>query len=204
MTINKKNTNPFTAKELQSFQPLEAVETLKEPIILNLNTFSLHPEAKAYLEKIDKVNNIYRVKAEISLENIRYNVPFDNLPSESLDIKKLEKSKFESLPNGLRPNYLTLKFLPHRIKLELNERANPPFDFDYKREDELVDKPTNVFTPDDRYIYQDNSFPWCTVGRIDTPLGTGSGCIIGSRLLLLKTFQPLDGLQVIIRSIKFS
>ena len=170
--------------ELQKFQPLEAVKKLKKPLILNLNTFSLHREAKAYLEKIEKVNNTYRVKAEVSLDNIGYNVPFDKLPCESLDLKKLEESKLKSVPNGLRPDYLTVKFLPHRIKLELNEIAQPPFDFDYRRGDELLDKPTNVFAPDDRYIYQDTSFPWCTVGRVDTPLGSGTGCTIGSRLLL--------------------
>ena len=72
-----KNKNPFTAMELQKFQPIEAVEKLEKKLILNLNTFSLHREAKAYLEKMEKVNNTYRVKAEVSLDKIGYNVPFD-------------------------------------------------------------------------------------------------------------------------------
>jgi V8-like Glu-specific endopeptidase len=70
------------------------------------------------------------------------------------------------------------------VALKRNERSAPPADFNYRRNRQRVDRPTNVFPPDQRYIYQDTAFPWCTVGRVDTPLGTCTGCTIGKRLLL--------------------
>lgn len=43
---------------------------------------------------------------------------------------------------------------------------------------------TTIFAPDNRYIFRDTAFPWCTTGRVDTPLGTASGAMIGPRHLL--------------------
>ena len=88
------------------------------------------------------------------------------------------------VPEGRRPGYLPVAFRPERVVLKKHERARPPAGFDFRRGKELLDRPTNVFPPDTRYIYQDTAFPWCTVGRVDTPLGWATGCTIGSRLLL--------------------
>jgi hypothetical protein len=41
-----------------------------------------------------------------------------------------------------------------------------------------------IFPPDDRYIYEDTAFPWCTVGLVETEDGWGSGTMIGRRLML--------------------
>ena len=46
------------------------------------------------------------------------------------------------------------------------------------------EKPTTVFTPDQRYFYYDLAYPWRTMGRIDTAGGVCSGCIIGPRHVL--------------------
>lgn len=43
---------------------------------------------------------------------------------------------------------------------------------------------TTVFAPDDRYLFNDTSFPWCTCGRVQTPGGTASGVMVGPRHLL--------------------
>jgi V8-like Glu-specific endopeptidase len=47
-----------------------------------------------------------------------------------------------------------------------------------------VKRPTTVFAPDDRRVFQDTSYPWSTVGRVETPHGIGSGAMIGPRHLL--------------------
>ncbi len=41
-----------------------------------------------------------------------------------------------------------------------------------------------IFPPEDRYIYEDAAFPWCTVGLVETEDGWGSGTMIGRRLML--------------------
>jgi V8-like Glu-specific endopeptidase len=47
-----------------------------------------------------------------------------------------------------------------------------------------VHRATTVFTPDDRYIFNDTAFPWCTTGRVDTPGGQASGVMVGPRHML--------------------
>ena len=54
---------------------------------------------------------------------------------------------------------------------------------------------TTIFPPDQRRAFSDTSFPWCTVGRVDTSGGGwGSGALIGPRHLLcashMMTWNP--------------
>ena len=182
MEKSGENSRPLTSTELSHLQTLKAVGKPKADVILNLSTFRLPKGAKASLVKVEDRADVYRVQTTFDLGQIGHRPPFDKIPAEPVNIEKLEQGKIRAVPEGLRPTYLPVKFLPKRIKLELSQRAKPSFDFDYKRE--LVDRPTNVFAPDDRYIYRDTSFPWCTVGRVDTPLGQGTGYTIGSRLLV--------------------
>jgi V8-like Glu-specific endopeptidase len=83
---------------------------------------------------------------------------------------------------GYRPPHLAVEFLPARVPLKLRERARPPFDFDPDREGR--GRPLCVTAPDDRKLYEDFRFPWRTMGRVQTPVGTSSGCTIGPRHLL--------------------
>ena len=50
--------------------------------------------------------------------------------------------------------------------------------------DRKVMRPTTVFVPDDRRAFQDTSYPWGTVGLVETARGSGSGVVIGPRHLL--------------------
>jgi V8-like Glu-specific endopeptidase len=43
---------------------------------------------------------------------------------------------------------------------------------------------TTIFAPDDRYVFSDTAFPWCTTGKVDTGGGWGSGALVGPRHLL--------------------
>jgi V8-like Glu-specific endopeptidase len=43
---------------------------------------------------------------------------------------------------------------------------------------------TTIFPPDQRYLFEDTSFPWCTTGRVDVTGGSGSGTLVGPRHLL--------------------
>jgi V8-like Glu-specific endopeptidase len=77
------------------------------------------------------------------------------------------------LSTGAGCDFLDLRFLP-----TLTERLpESPL-----RKDE--DRPTNVFGTDTRYVFNDTAFPWSTTGRVQTPSGVGTGCMIGRNLLL--------------------
>jgi V8-like Glu-specific endopeptidase len=43
---------------------------------------------------------------------------------------------------------------------------------------------TTVFTPDDRRAFRDTTYPWSTIGLVQTNRGSGSGVMIGPRHLL--------------------
>jgi V8-like Glu-specific endopeptidase len=80
--------------------------------------------------------------------------------------------------DGLRPAHLAVHFKPSGLRkvesLEPRERTRR----------ERTRRGGAIFPPDDRYIYQDAAFPWCTVGLIETENGWGSGTMIGRRLVL--------------------
>jgi V8-like Glu-specific endopeptidase len=75
--------------------------------------------------------------------------------------------------DGIRQKFHNLSFQPKLIK-KINARKIRPGE----------DLPINVFGTDTRYIFRDSAFPWCTVGRVETPAGVGSGTMIGKNLLL--------------------
>lgn len=87
------------------------------------------------------------------------------------DLRKLNVEKFSP---GSRPGHLDLTFKPKLIEKAKRRRKIP----------KGRGLPTNVFPPDARFIYQDTSFPWSTVGRVDTAGGVCTGVMIGRRLLL--------------------
>jgi len=83
---------------------------------------------------------------------------------------------------GHLPGHLALRPLPEKLPAEL--RVRPRIDSDRYRLVKGGNQATTVFTPDDRATFNDTSFPWCTLGRVDTAGGLGSGVMIGPRHLL--------------------
>ena len=53
---------------------------------------------------------------------------------------------------------------------------------------------TTIFPPDQRYLFDNTSFPWCTTGRVGPTGGWGSGSLVGPRHLLcashMMTWNP--------------
>jgi hypothetical protein len=86
--------------------------------------------------------------------------------------------------DGYLPDHLPMRVTPKRLpeKLRVPRRI--------QLEGALVDKSerphmaTTVFGTDDRYTFNDTAFPWCTVGKVETPGGWGSGAMVGPRHLL--------------------
>ena len=175
---------PILTEELFRRQALKAVEKPTEPVTLTYGTYRMSKHSELELIQDKEYEGYYRVQAKILLDQIEHRPPFDRIPSKQLDAEKIDFSEIQVKTEGLRLPYLPVKFTPELIKLEIGQRRLPPSDFDYAVKGEKLDRPTNVFNPDDRYIYRDTSFPWCTVGRVDTPLGYCAGVTIGHRLLL--------------------
>lgn len=176
----EKEPAPLTAAQVSRNRALRP--TKKAPRVdVNLATFRVPRGAKPVILKVRGKADTYRLSFSTSEIHIKQSVPFDRIPTQKPTRTKLSARALKRAEIGLRPDHVAVKFTPKRVKLSKREQAHPPAGYKYPRG---VDRPTNVFVPDQRFIYLDNSFPWRTVGRVTTPLGTCTGCTIGSRLLL--------------------
>jgi len=132
------------------------------------------------------------VQAEIlNMRNNRLTVKIRNFevgkhvfpPSSKLKgipmIKKLSKT-LESSPHI--PEHLDLQPLPKKLP---NTLQVPPFHRGTALlDDKFGNQATTIFPPDNRMVFFDTSYPWSAFGRVDTPLGWGSGVMTGPRHLL--------------------
>jgi len=94
--------------------------------------------------------------------------------------KKGERAPFLQY-TGFLPDHLPLQ--PSPGKLERNMVAKPRIHGTLKMK-RGNNEPTTIFAPDQRYLFQDTAYPWCTTGRVDTPAGQASGTMVGPRHLL--------------------
>src|SRR5213075_339762 len=80
---------------------------------------------------------------------------------------------------GKLHDHLGVSVAPAKLAAELQVRRR--FVDLGKRRDRDLSDPTNVFGRDDRFVFSDTSFPWCTAGKVETEAGWGSGVMIGPR-----------------------
>lgn len=87
----------------------------------------------------------------------------------------------EAGTHGYLPDHLPLD--PSRSAMDERLRARRFFDPDSHLEAGQYEV-TTIFPPDQRLVFSDTSFPWCTTGRVATTGGWGSGALVGPRHLL--------------------
>jgi V8-like Glu-specific endopeptidase len=100
-------------------------------------------------------------------------------PESDIRTRQADRPGFE----GYLPDHLPLRPVPRRVPPEL---AVPRRVQSHRLPDRSRDvhQATTVFPPDNRYVFRDAAFPWCTIGRVDTPGGQASGAMVGPRHLL--------------------
>ena len=108
-----------------------------------------------------------------------------------LDRKAQAAAPDETLLHGFLPDHLALN--PVAPYMDEALRIRRTFDPLAKLgKDQFM--ATTIFPPDQRRVFSDTSFPWCTVGRVDVTGGWGSGTLIGPRHLLcashMMTWNP--------------
>lgn len=107
-------------------------------------------------------------------------VPGTQLPTPDVVATDEDSPEVAERLSGYRPEALAVRPLAPRMDpaLEVPSRvaALPT--------DDEVRLATTVFTPENRQTFSDTSFPWCTIGRVDTAAGWGSGVMVGPRHVL--------------------
>ena len=81
--------------------------------------------------------------------------------------------------DGFLPDHLPLNPIPPQVDAKLRVGK-----FQSGKKVGEQAQATTIFSPDDRYTFNDTAFPWCTVGRIDTAGGVASGVMVGPRHML--------------------
>lgn len=98
------------------------------------------------------------------------------------DIKEAQRDfpDFE----GMLPDHLPLRVIPRRLSPELVVPRRVQSEKILSDKGEAPHMATTIFAPDQRYTFNDTAFPWCTVGKIETPGGSASGAMVGPRHVL--------------------
>lgn len=185
MDIRNKKDSPLTFKQLKKLKPKSPKGSPPELINVNLGSISLPNSNVLRVVRDRSGENSYQIVAKLKGSEIeKYgNQAIRTYPSEKIPESKLSKKMvdgFEKIKvlDGKYPSYSRMNYLPgiSQIDLEMQKR--------FMKMSKKDDRPTNVFGIDERYIYNDSSFPWRTVGRVWNAAGSGAACTIGPRLVL--------------------
>jgi V8-like Glu-specific endopeptidase len=84
--------------------------------------------------------------------------------------------------DGFLHDHLGVSTYPAKLARELRVRQR--FSSVFGRGAGDLGDPTSIFSPDDRDVFSDTSFPWCTCGKVETEAGWGSGVMIGPRHMM--------------------
>lgn len=177
----QSSPKPILAADLAKRRAIKAQSKPPASIELSLATLQLSPQSRTNLAKIRGTQGRYRLSVTVKGSQFGQRSVYPSIPVERLKKSSITAALARSAADGLRHPWAEVKFIPPEVKLGIHERSRPAAGV---RLSKGVDLPTNVFPPDSRYVYQDTAFPWRTVGRVDSPLGSATGCTIGPRLLL--------------------
>lgn len=186
----KKLGRPLYTEELLT--RLQPREPLKSPTGLELDLSFLlaadqSPDIDCGVEAVYGANDSRNYQVKLSVRGAALGKHVFPPP---IEIRRFEaehdiRKRQEEYPDfeGYLPDHLALHPLPARLedRLRVARRIHTQKEIDRSRE---LHQATTIFAPDDRYLFNDTAFPWCTTGRVDTPGGQSSGVMIGPRHLL--------------------
>ncbi len=116
-----------------------------------------------------------RIRVELGADASRPERRYPVLERTTLNIRKAKDHLAVAELDGRRPDGMETTFLPSKAAPTHRRRPRPGED---------RDKGGTIFDTDDRYLFDDVSFPWRTTGKVRTAGGWGSGTMIGPRHVL--------------------
>jgi V8-like Glu-specific endopeptidase len=116
-----------------------------------------------------------RVEAKLSAHGLRRGRRYDHIPITRLTSKDFDSKLLRQEIKGNLPAGISTTFMP--IKAKRTHTLPPVKGMD-------IHRGGTIFGADDRYLFDDASFPWRTTGKVRTVGKWGSGTTIGSRLVL--------------------
>jgi V8-like Glu-specific endopeptidase len=125
--------------------------------------------------KLIKKDGRLRVTASLNEDGVQPRRQFERIPTTALNPRTIDRKLFLKDIPGHRPSGARTAFLPKLAKPTHQLRPS---------KGKGLDRGGSIFGADDRYLFQDNSFPWRTTGKVNTAGKWGSGTTIGPRHVL--------------------
>jgi V8-like Glu-specific endopeptidase len=116
-----------------------------------------------------------RLVANVSGDGLQRRRRYERIPVTALSKRKINPELAAREINGYRPGGLPTLFIPKQARATHTLRP---------RKGKDVDPGGTIFGNDDRYLFDDQSFPWRTTGKVRTVGKWGSGVTIGPRHVL--------------------
>lgn len=137
------------------------------------------PQVKTRLERIDRGDNKPHWEVVVEINGVRAGgralpPPLKGQASR-IEKRQISEEQLAQHLTGFIPDHLGFNATPQDL-LKSVQRIRPPMS-----ERRVA---TTVFGTDNRRAFQDTSYPWSTVGLVQTNRGAGSGVMIGPRHLL--------------------
>ena len=177
-----RQPKPILAKDVRRLVKPQAAARAVKPVQLEITRFLPTDGTPKIEAAVDG-----RSKSVLRVKNFKLGQHEFPPTTPAKGIKSLgSKSRTFSKPlvvKGFRPEHLALQPVPRSLPRKLQ---TPPF-FQSVRtagDTKIGNQATTVFPPDNRMVFADTQYPWSTCGRADSPLGQGSGAMVGPRHLL--------------------
>lgn len=176
----KKKSSPRRKKE--SDKPLDHRSVIKrrrisakgraENIILPMLDVSMKGVESTQIVQAD---GRLRVNAEVGVNGFSRRRRQEKIPVTRLTAKDIDRKLLRQPIEGYLPAGVATRFKPKRARRTHTLRPERGKD---------VDRGGTIFNTDNRYLFNDQSFPWRTTGKVRTAGQWGSGTIIGPRHVL--------------------
>lgn len=118
--------------------------------------------------KYDEARNSFVIEKRFSLEGPLEPV---DIEADVLDIEGFKDMNDDLDLDGGVPAHLALCANPKQVENQFNLKKGN-------------DIPINVFGTDTRWDFRSTSYPWSTIGRVQTAVGVCTGTMVGRRLML--------------------
>lgn len=172
---------PVPVKELnQHFKPRGAIKVT--PIALERRfhvAADCEPHVKTRLERIDRGDDKPHWEVIVEIDGVRAGgralPPALKGQASNIEKRRISEDQLAQHLTSYVPDHLGFNATPQE-RLKSLQRIRPPMS------DRRV--ATTIFGTDNRRAFQDTTYPWSTVGLVQTNRGSGSGVMIGPRHLL--------------------
>lgn len=171
---------PLLVKQWSKVLRKRAPRRSREDLWLQMPEFALPKEYRKGA-KVEIDSRTGRVNLSVRTRTVgQHNFP-PNIRSVAVSARRRVDLKATSTV-GVVHDHLGVS--THPAKLARKLRVRQRFSSVPGRARADLSDPTTLFNPEERYVFSDTAFPWCTCGKVETEGGWGSGVMIGPRHMM--------------------